>query len=82
MSKRNPYEKIQIRLTGESGKIDGYMEMIIGMLVMTGVMKSVNKSKRSIHPGETQIYLDVEILPPPLGNLGDDDLPTYGGTNP
>lgn len=82
MSKRSGYKKVQIRLTGETGQVDGYMEMFIGMLVMTGVLGSVNKSKRSIHPGETQIYLDVEMLPPPLGNLGEDDMPTYGGTNP
>ncbi len=82
MAKRNPYKKVQIRLTGETGEIDGYMEMFIGMLVMTGVIGTLSKSKRNIHPGETQIYLDVEMLPPPLGNLGDDDLPPYTGTNP
>lgn len=82
MAKRNPYKNVQIRITGKSGEVDGYMEMFIGMLVMTGVLKSVNKSKRNIHPGETQIYLDVEMLPPPLGNMGDDDLPQYDGKNP
>jgi hypothetical protein len=82
MVKRSGYQKVQIRLTGETGKVDGYMEIVVGMLFMTGVVGSLQKSKRSIHPGETQIYLELEMLPPPLGNLGEDDLPTYAGTNP
>ena len=76
------YRDVQIRLTGNTGEIDGVMEMLVGMFVMSGVMLSVRKSVLSDGKGQSKIYLEIQILPPPLGNLGEDDLPEYRGNNP
>lgn len=73
---------IQVRLTGETGKVDGVMEMVVGMFAMTGVLLKVEKSKTIKPDNQTAIYLEIDMLPPPLGNLGEEDIPAYSGDNP
>lgn len=82
MSKKRNTIQVQARLTGTTGQIDGVMEMVIGMFVMTGVVVNISKSKRNPADGQTSIYLDIEMLPPPLGNLGEGDLTEYTGDYP
>lgn len=68
-------DKIQIRVTGQTGKIDGHVESILGTFAMMGVLLKRKLSKRVRPNGITQIYIDLELKPPPLGNLGEDDIP-------
>lgn len=68
-------DKIQIRVTGKTGKIDGHVESILGLLLMTGVLLKQKLSKRLRPNGITQIYIDLELRPAPLGNLGEMDIP-------
>lgn len=72
-------EKIQIRLTGKTGKIDGYAETILGIFFMTGMLRQHKIGKKVRAGGITQIYIDLEVRPVPLGHLGEADLPEYEG---
>lgn len=72
-------EKVQIRLTGRKGQVDGYVEMILGILGMTGVLVNHKLSKKDRAVGVSRIYIDLDLRTPPLGNLGDADMPEYTG---
>lgn len=74
--------QVQVRLTGNTGEIDGVMEIVVGMFMMTNILLDVNKYVTNDDKGTSKIYLDFTLLPPPLGNLGEEDLPAYTGDNP
>lgn len=75
-------QRIQIRIHGKKGQIDGVMEIITGLLAISNVLRGKAEYRRDGQPGESYIYLDLDITPPPLGNLGESDLPEYKGDNP
>lgn len=66
--------ELEIRFTGKTGEIDGYMEMMLGILVMANMLVSHHISKKVRPNGTTQIYLTVKLKRPPLGHLGEDDI--------
>lgn len=82
MSSKKQELKVQIRLTGKTGEIDGIMEIVVGMFMMTNILLSVDKSVTDNDRGTSKIYLDFILRPPPLGNQGEGDLPPYTGDNP
>ena len=67
--------ELEIRFTGKTGQVDGYMEMILGMFALSGVVRSYKTSKRQRPNGISQVYLTCDMLPPPLGHLGEIDMP-------
>lgn len=82
MSKKPGNIQLQIRLTGKEGETDGIMEMLLGMLVMTGTLNGVERSKKLVDGGMVKIYMNVDMGAAPLGNLGVSDMPDYNGDNP
>lgn len=70
---------IQIRLTGKTGEVDGYAELISGMMIMAGMLRGQKLGKRQRPNGITQIYMDLDVKAPPLGHLGELDIPPYEG---
>ena len=82
MSNKTKPMDIQVRLTGKTGQVDGVMEMVVGMFAMTGVLLRVDKYGTDDDKGTSKIYLEFVMMPPPLGNLGEGDLPPYTGENP
>lgn len=82
MNRRMKTTKIQIRFTGKTGEIDGVMEMVIGALVMTGVLVNSRDSVTQYENGMSKIYVEAEVLTPPLGNLGEKGMHRYEGDNP
>lgn len=72
--KRSP-QSIQVRITGKTGEVDGYMEYILGTLSLGGTLISHKLSKRVRPNGITQLYIDATVSPAPIGNMGTDDIP-------
>ena len=75
-------EKIQLRITGKTDHIDGVMEMLLGMFMVTGVLIHHHESATTGDNGISKIYVELEILTPPLGNLGEKGMYQYEGDNP
>ena len=67
--------KLSMRLTGKQGEVDGYMEMLLGFWAMSGVLVDYTATKKNRNNGTVQIYLDFTLKAPPLGHLGEDDIP-------
>lgn len=74
-------ESVQIRVTGRVGQVDGYVEMILGIYAMSGLLLAHKIGKRVRPGGVIQIYLDMTLKTPPLGNIGTQDIPVYHGDN-
>lgn len=72
--RRSGTSHIEIRFTGKTGQIDGYVEMMLGILVMSNMLRAHHLTKKTRPNGTTVIYLDVEVMPPPLGHLGEGDI--------
>lgn len=70
---------VQIRVTGRKGQVDGYVEMILGTLMLSGVLVNHQLGKKDRAGGVSQIYMDLNLLPAPLGNIGDGDIVDYKG---
>ena len=68
-------QKIQVRFTGKKGKVDGYVETLLGTLMITGqLLKQPKFNKRYRDNDIVQIYVNLELQDPPLGNLGENDI--------
>lgn len=70
--KRN---QVEIRITGKTGEIDGYVEFALGMFNFGGLLIDHKLSKTTRADGQTEIYIDLVLKAPPLGNLGEADIP-------
>lgn len=82
IERKKNVSKIQVRLTGKTGEVDGYAEFIIGTMVLGGILLSVNTGVKRRPHGISQIYIDLDLKKPPLGHLGETDLSEYTGDNP
>ena len=67
--------ELQVRFTGKTGEIDGYMEMVLGIFWATGLMLDYTMNKRQRPNSTTQIYLTLQMDTPPLGHMGESDIP-------
>lgn len=74
-------QSLQIRLTGKTGKIDGYAEIILGVFAISQLLVSHKMGVKRRPHGITQIYMDLVLRDAPLGNMGESDLPDYKGEN-
>lgn len=67
--------ELEIRVTGKTGEVDGYVEIILGVLFMSGLLLKKTLSNRTRPNGKTQIYIDAHVPAAPLGHLGESDIP-------
>lgn len=67
--------QISLRLRGKTGQIDGYAEMILGIFTVSGVLLKHSMTKKLRRHDITDIYLELTVKAPPLGHLGEDDIP-------
>lgn len=65
--------KVRFEISGDMP--DGYAEIIMGVLWMSGMIKNKKLSKRKNANGSYTIILDIEGHNPPLGSLGLEDIP-------
>ena len=65
--------KVRFEITGDMP--DGYAEIVMGILFMSGMLKSKKLSKRKNSNGSYTVILDIEGHKPPLGSLGLEDIP-------
>jgi hypothetical protein len=68
-------QQLQIRFTGKTGQVDGYVEILLGMFAMSQILVSHAITKKIRPNGITQIYADLVVLPPLLGHIGENDIP-------
>jgi len=65
--------KVQIEISGDM--IDGFAEIIMGVLFMTGLLIRRTLTKRKNPDGSYTLILRLETKKPPLGSLGLKDIP-------
>lgn len=78
MTKKTKLEgyHLSVRLTGDEKGLDGYMELINGMMLMTNMLVAppiVAKSKND--DGTWNIHIELLLNKPPLGSMSLDDIP-------
>jgi len=78
---KNKSNQVEFRIKGQTGQIDGYVEMILGVFAF-GLLIKQKLSKRTLPGGTTEIYIDAELRAAPLGNLGDTDIPERPADDP
>lgn len=66
--------KLEVLLRGEAGKIDGYLEIMLGTLSMTGMLLAYDVRKAQGLPGEDLLVLQLQLREAPLGHLGTADI--------
>lgn len=70
------HKRVQITVLADSEDVDGYMEIIIGMLAMSNILVTqVESCQFKIEDGVTGVHMDMLCRRPPLGSLGLDDIP-------
>ncbi len=68
--------KVKIEITSLTGRVDGYVEVFLGMLSMGGFIRSKPKLTKRTHDNNTMtIIIDGDFNAAPLGHLGTDDIP-------
>jgi hypothetical protein len=72
---QNQANYVQFRLMGKTGEIDGYLEILLGLFGLSGIVLNYKLSKTTREDGKTEIYIDVWLKAPPLGHLGENDIP-------
>lgn len=66
--------QVSISVFGKTGKVDGYMEMIIGTLFVSDILLSPPVyQKITGDDGNTQLIAHVLLKTPPLGHMGEGD---------
>lgn len=59
-------QKIGIRITGNSDHIEGYTEIILGILTVSGVLIEHKERRYDRRNDKSQVYLELELMEPPL----------------
>lgn len=65
--------KVRFEITGDMP--DGYAEILLGILSMSGMLRQHKLSKRKNADGKYTVILDVIGYAPPLGSMGLEDIP-------
>lgn len=65
--------KVRFEITGDM--VDGYAEILLGVMLMAGFLKRHKLSKRKNADGKYTLILDIEGNEPPLGSMGLEDIP-------
>lgn len=76
-TKTNP---IIVTMEGTTGQVDGYMEILLGVLAFTNLLVSSSGKRKQTKNGKSILIVRLDLLDPPLGHLGEDDwidLPHY-----
>lgn len=69
-------EHVVCILEGRRGHLDGYWELIIGVLKVSGLLVAHTTKKTPLPSGLMRLTVTLELLPPPLGHLGESDFDT------
>lgn len=65
--------KVRFEISGDM--VDGYAEILMGVMLMAGFLRSHNLAKRKNADGTYTLILDIVGAEPPLGSLGLEDIP-------
>jgi hypothetical protein len=65
--------KVRFEIAGDMP--DGYAEIVLGVLLMSGLLRSQKLSKRKNPDGTYTVIVDVTGGLPPLGSMGLEDIP-------
>jgi len=65
---------ITITISGPVGQIDGYMEIVLGSLLVQDLITAREQSVTEERNGLTTITLTLTLKDPLLGNLGTSDI--------
>lgn len=71
--------EIEIRITGKTGEVDGYLEILLGTMNLAGILRGHELSKIQRDDYKTELYIDAVVRQPPLGHQGEDDIPDRRG---
>lgn len=67
--------KVKMTVTSLTGRTDGYVEIMLGMMSLAGFIRGKPKlTKRTNEDGTTTITIDGDFNAAPLGHLGTDDI--------
>ena len=66
---------IKTKITIEGDMIDAYAELILGLFLMTGILKNQRMSKYEKADKSHALIIRAETRKPPLGSLGLSDIP-------
>jgi hypothetical protein len=66
--------RVTFTVTAETGKCDGYAELVMGMFTFTQMYLSQPKLKRKVEGGKTIITIETELRDAPLGHMGESDI--------
>lgn len=69
---------VRFTVTGPTGKTDGYLDMVLGALFLSGTLRHKHLSKITHDNGTITLIADCVVNPPPLGHVGEDDIPEAG----
>jgi len=75
-------QTIRITVTGKYNQTDGYVELLLGSLGLSGAMKSYNLSREWENGKTDTIHIDAEMHELPLGHLGAQDIPVVPSLTP
>lgn len=67
-------ERVVCILEGRHGAIDGYWELVIGTLLAAGVLVRHDTKRTPLPNGGVRLTVNLDLLPPPLGHLGESDF--------
>lgn len=74
--KRASSYEVQFIVTAHNDAVDGYMEILQGMFVATGLMlENRGACKSPLDSDHTHVSFRLILKAPPLGSLGLDDIP-------
>lgn len=65
--------KVRFEITGDMP--DGYAEIILGVIHMSGMLRKHKLSKRKNPDGNYTVIVEIEGAAPPLGSMGLEDIP-------
>lgn len=65
--------KVRIEITGDMP--DGYAEIILGVLSLSGMLHAHQLTKRQNIDGKYTVILHITGKNPPLGSMGLEDIP-------
>ena len=71
---------IIVTMEGETGKVDGYMEVLLGVMAYSQLIIGTSAKRKQTKDGKSLLIIRLDLLNPPLGHLGEDDwidLPHY-----
>jgi len=65
--------EVIVTLEGVSGKVDGYFEIIFGMMVFAQVLLGRTRVFRVVKDGRSLLIVKLTLKNPPLGHVGESD---------